>query len=200
MKYAMTIVLSLSLFAAMSVFVGLALAEDGKNPPDKASTEREVSKAAARRIRENAPATVAEARGRARMLHETLHGSLQVMHRDFFREDEGLKIPSRSLEDVFREMARSYGVRLHWIAVGLKAMSVENEPKTEFEKEAARIISSGKEEYESVAGDEFRFAGKIRLSATCLGCHASRRSRNDDRSAGLVIIMPLKSDFKPKKN
>ena len=49
----------------------------------------------------NSPSTVDEARGRARLLHETIHGSLQIMHRDFFREDEGLPIPSHSLEDVF---------------------------------------------------------------------------------------------------
>ena len=147
----------------------------------------------AKRIRENSPTTVVEARGRARILYETMHGTLQVMHRDFFREDEGLKIPSRSLEDVFSELSRSYGVKLHWIAVDLKAMSVDNEPRTDFEKQAARVLKSGKNEFESVAGNEFRFAGRIRLSATCLSCHASRRSSNDDRAAGLVITMPLET-------
>ena len=143
-------------------------------------------------INKNSPASVQEARGRARILHETLHGSLQVMHRDFFREDEGLKIPSRSLEDVFSELSRSYGVKLSWIAVDLKAMNVDNEPQSEFEKAAAGALKSGKEEFESVTNDEFRYAGRIRLSATCLSCHASRRSSNDDRAAGLVITMPLK--------
>jgi hypothetical protein len=37
------------------------------------------------------------------------------MHRDFFREDEKLTIPSRSLEDVFRELTRSHGVELRWL-------------------------------------------------------------------------------------
>lgn len=30
------------------------------------------------------PATTSEARARARLLHETIHGALQVVHRDFF--------------------------------------------------------------------------------------------------------------------
>lgn len=51
------------------------------------------------------PATVAEARDRARLLHETIHGALQVMHRDYFRDDAKLTIPSKSLEDVFQELS-----------------------------------------------------------------------------------------------
>lgn len=46
-----------------------------------------------------------DARGRARLFHEMVHGALQVMHRDFFREDEGLKIPSSPLDDVHRPQA-----------------------------------------------------------------------------------------------
>lgn len=144
-----------------------------------------------KRIKEHSPATVDEARARARILYETVHGALQVMHRDFFREDEALKIPSHSLEDVFAELAQMYGVRLRWIAVDLKAMNIDNEPKTEFEKEAVRILKEGKTEHESATADEFRYVGRVRLSATCLACHASRRSSNDDRAAGLVISMPL---------
>lgn len=144
-----------------------------------------------------APASIApisedEARVRAQILHETLHGSLQVMHRDFFREDEDKNIPSRSLEDVFRELKRHHGISIRWIAVDLEAMNIDNKPKTDFEKEAVRVLKSGKPEYESVIGNEFHYAGKIRLSATCLSCHASQRSSNDDRAAGLIISFPLK--------
>jgi len=173
--------------ASLALIAGQACAQ----PPakDKPATKKQ---AHAAQIKENAPQSVQEARGRARVLHETLHGALQVMHRDFFRDGERLKIPSRSLEDVFSELARSYGVKLHWIAVDLKAQNVDNEPKSDFEKQAARALKSGKAEFESVSASEFRFAGKIRLSATCLSCHASRRSNNDDRAAGLVIIMPMK--------
>lgn len=144
------------------------------------------------RVQESLPSTIAEARHRARLLHETIHGSLQIIHRDFFQEENRSRIPSRSLEEVFSEIANRYGVQLRWIAVDLKAMSVANEPQTPFEIEAARALKSGEEEFETSSEQEYRFAGRIRLSATCLSCHASQRSSNDERTAGLVITMPLK--------
>ncbi|QDT14429.1 hypothetical protein CA12_05020 [Alienimonas californiensis] len=189
--------ISLFLTAIATITLGgIALAQTATTEPVATTADDTVKRIDAaddsEPIGENSPTTVVEARGRARLLHDTLHGSLQVMHRDYFREDEGLKVPSRSLEDVFSELARIHGVKLHWIAVDLKPMSVDNKAETEFEKEAVRVLRSGEEEFESVADSEFRFAGRIRLSATCLGCHASGRSNNDDRAAGLVITMPLK--------
>ena len=135
--------------------------------------------------------TVVEARGRARLLHETVHGALQVMHRDFFREDENLTIPSRSLEDVFREMTRSYGVELRWLAVNTDAMNVDHKPRTVFEKNAVKELASGKEEYESSDDGVYRHAGVIRLSSQCLKCHVPNRTSTKDRTAGLVITMPV---------
>ena len=158
----------------------------------QSSPATEDSTAQADRTHESLPATVEEARIRARLLHETIHGALQVIHRDFFREEDRLRIPSRSLEDVFSELTRQYSVKLNWIAVDLKAMTVDNEPETKFEIEAARALKAGEEEFESSSEQEYRFAGRIRLSATCLSCHASQRSSNEDQTAGLVITMPLK--------
>jgi len=187
-----TTLLLIGVSLVLSVWLsGSGVAQSGSQAPATKSTDEQAAADSATQINENSPTTAIEARGRARILHETLHGTLQVMHRDFFREDEGLKIPSRSLEDVFSELAETWGVKLHWIAVDLKAMSVDNEPETDFEKEAARVLKSGKAEYESVSRKEFRFAGRIQLSAICLSCHASRRSSNDERAAGLVITMPL---------
>ena len=137
------------------------------------------------------PATVAEARGRARLLHEAIHGALQVMHRDFFREDEGLTIPSRSLEDVFREMARSYQVELRWLAVNTDAMNVDHKPQTEFEQSAVRALASGKLEFEAAEASIYRHAGAVRLSSQCLKCHVPFRTSTKDRTAALVISMPL---------
>ncbi|MFG0267769.1 MAG: DUF3365 domain-containing protein [Rhodopirellula sp. JB055] len=144
--------------------------------------------------------TLVEARTRAKILHETLHGALQVMHRDFFREDDGLDIPSRSLEDVFAELKRAYGIEIRWISIDSKAMNIDNEPESDFEKEAARVIRSGKNSHEQTNDEMYRFVGKIRLSATCLGCHASRRSSNEDRAAGLVISIPRSRDIKASAN
>ncbi|MEZ6068362.1 MAG: DUF3365 domain-containing protein [Planctomycetaceae bacterium] len=130
------------------------------------------------------------ARARARILHETLHGTLQVMHRDFFREDDGTRIPSRSLADVFSELEKSYEIKLQWLAVDTKAMHIDHEPQTDFEKAAVAAFKADESEYEQVDGDAYRYAGRIRLSAVCLTCHLSRRSNNNDRSAALTITMP----------
>lgn len=142
------------------------------------------------------PTTVVEARGRSRILHETMHGVLQVMHRDFFREDEGLAIPSRSLEDVFKELARSYDVELRWLAVNADAMNVDNEAKTEFERNAVKELAAGKQEFEATTDNTYRYAGAIRLASQCLKCHVPRRTSTEDRTAALVITMPLREPIK----
>lgn len=138
------------------------------------------------------PKNIEEARGRARLLHETIHGSLQVMHRDFFREDEGMPIPSHSLEDVFKELARSHKVNLRWLAINARAMDIDHEPKSDFDKAAVDVLKTGKEFYESQTDGLYQYVGTIRLSASCLKCHLPARSSNDDRAAGLVIQMSLK--------
>jgi hypothetical protein len=66
--------------------------------------------------------TVEEARIRAKILHETFHGVLQVVHRDFFREDQKLVLPSKSLEDVFSDLAKTHQIELRWLAVNTNAM------------------------------------------------------------------------------
>jgi hypothetical protein len=147
------------------------------------------------------PASVDEARARARMLHETIHGALQVVHRDFFDEENVHTIPSRSLEDVFIELERCYGVSIRWIAVNAKALNVDHKPRDDFEKKAVRALSSGKDEFESYeAGDsedsgKYRHVGSIRLASQCLKCHLPTRSSNADRLAGLSIAMQVGEDL-----
>lgn len=145
-------------------------------------------------VHQSLPATADEARVRARILHETIHGSLQVMHRDLFREDESIAIPSHSLEDVFKELERGYGIKVRWLAVNAKAMNIDNEAKTEFEKQAVKVLSEGKPEYEQIKDNRFQYAGSIRLASQCLKCHLPRRTSNKDRLAGLVISMSLHKD------
>ncbi|QDT87355.1 DUF3365 domain-containing protein [Gimesia chilikensis] len=142
------------------------------------------------------PTTIGEAQIRARILHETIHGALQVIHRDFFQEDESRVIPSHSLEDVFKELNRAHGVKIRWLAVNAKAMNIDNEPKTEFEKMSVKELSVGKASYEQVIDDQFHYTGKIRLPSQCLKCHLPMRRDNRDRVAGLVISMPVKSHGK----
>lgn len=139
----------------------------------------------------NAPGSVAEAKARARLLHETLHGALQVMHRDFFDDEEPRRIPSKSLEDVFSELARSHNVKLQWLAVSAEALNIDHKPSNEFEKQAAKALSAGEKEYESVTENSYRYVGSIKLASQCLKCHLPNRTSVKDRAAGLVITMPL---------
>lgn len=137
------------------------------------------------------PTTVAQARARARILHETIHGALQVMHRDLFREDEKLTIPSQSLEDVFKELHRSHDVEARWLAVNTEAMNVDHRAQTDFEKDAVKALATGETEFESTDDRIYRYAGAIRLSSQCLKCHLPNRTSTEDRAAGLVISIPL---------
>lgn len=156
-----------------------------ENPNDKV---RKVEKLVV-----NHPADVTEARDRARLLHETIHGTLLVVHRDFYREDEGLPIPSRSMKYVFNKLERQWDVKIEWLAVNAQAMDVDHEPRDQFEKKAVVALSKGKLEFEGVEKGRYRHVGTIRLSSECLKCHLPNRRSNEDRAAGLVISMPLKT-------
>jgi len=140
------------------------------------------------------PTTVAEARARARLLHETIRGTLQVVHRDFFEEDGSSPIPSSSMSDVFSEMARSFDVQMRWLIVQTDVMNVDHRPQDEFEKQAVKQLARGKTRFESVEDGRYRFAGPIRLASQCLKCHVKARTSNEDRVAGLLISMPLEGD------
>lgn len=135
------------------------------------------------------PQTVAEARERARLLHESFHGALQVVHRDFFDPDDRDRIPSATLEDVFEVLASRFGVQLHWLGVNARTMDVEHNPKDQFEEEAVAALADGKKEYEKVENGHYRYAGAIQLHNQCLKCHVPQRTSLEDRTAGLAISM-----------
>lgn len=139
----------------------------------------------------SAPTSVTEARARARLLHESIRGALQVVHRDFFDEDDAHAIPSASLEDVFEELAETYDVRLKWLIVETDIVNVDHQATDEFEKAAVAALRKGKPRHEAVEQARYRFAGNIRLASQCLKCHVKHRTSTEDRSAGLLISMPL---------
>jgi hypothetical protein len=141
---------------------------------------------------DNSLPTISEARSRARILHETIHGVLQVVHRDFFMDDESINIPSQSLEDVFLELDRGHKLKLKWLVVEGDVMNVDHKPADAFERNAVTALADGKKEFEAIEGNTYRYAGTIRLSSRCLKCHVPNRTNTDDRAAGLVISMPLK--------
>jgi hypothetical protein len=140
---------------------------------------------------EHLPATIDEARGRARWLHEALHGALQVMHRDFFDEDAAQRsLPSQSLDDVFSEMARSHSVQIRWLGVNANK-GKDHLPQDRFEEEAAAALASGAEEYEAFERGRYRYVGRIRIQNECLKCHVRDRTSLEDRVGGLAFSFPL---------
>ena len=141
---------------------------------------------------EDLPTTEAEARGRARMLYETIHGTLQVVHRDFFGGAEDLNLPSQSLEDVFKELAVQSRVRVRWLGVNATKKADHN-PQDDFERKAAQALLAGKKEYAEREGNLYRYVGTIRIQNECLKCHVPNRTSLEDRVAGLAISIPLRN-------
>lgn len=182
-QFTRRVVLSISASLLVSLWAINHLESEG-NPV--AADDPSVEKASAGVVR---PATKQEARSRALLIHELTQGALQVMHRDFFNEENPHAIPSASLEDVFRELARSHGVELSWLNVQTDVVNVDHEPSGEFEQRAAKKLASGSPFVESSDDDRYQFAGPIRLASQCLKCHVKRRTSTEDRVAGLVIRM-----------
>lgn len=132
------------------------------------------------------------ARDRAKLVHNIYASTLRVMHQRYFHGDNA-PVPARALEDVFSEIAWRSKVEAKWISANLQPMGVNHEPRTEFEKQAAKEISAGKESFESVEDGYYRRAGAIPLGAGCIKCHAGflGTAPKTPRFAGLVISMPV---------
>lgn len=137
------------------------------------------------------PPTLQELRVRAQLLHETLHAALQIVHHEYYREDEGLAIPAATMKKVFREVEARHQIRLRWLAVNAKAMNNDHEPVNDFERQAVQALSSGRTEHEAAQDGVYRRAATIRLSSECLKCHLPDRTSTADRAAGLLIEFPM---------
>jgi len=135
--------------------------------------------------------SVDEARRRAEILHEAMHATLQVVHLQYFREDEGVAIPAATLRGVFRELSRRQGVELRLLAVNAQAMNKDHEPAGDFEKEAVTKLAAGAVSHEQIDAGTYRRVGKIVLESECLKCHQPTRMETRPRTAGLVIEMPV---------
>lgn len=175
--------------SASACFVAFVLAVGGGAAIEPVSGEDVPT--AVRPGEENLPRTVVEARGRARWVHEIIHGALQVMHRDVFDEDAVERsLPSQSLDYVFSEMSRTYSVEIRWLG-GKATKGKDHFPIDPFEEAAVAALIAGKPEYESVESGRYRFAGPIRMQNQCLKCHVRDRKSLEDRVAGLAISFPL---------
>lgn len=135
--------------------------------------------------------TVKEARRLSRVLHVAMHVSLQHVHDQFYREDEGLRLPAAVLTDVFSEVEEAERIRLRWLAVEGVAMNSDHVAKTDFEKAAVKALKAGTADYEQSTDGIYRRAAPITLSNHCLKCHVPDRKSTEDRTAGLIISMPV---------
>jgi hypothetical protein len=140
-------------------------------------------------------AAVTAARERAKLLHDVYSTTLDVMHHRYFRHDKPV-LPARAMEDIFEEMEGYTGDTAKWISVNTKAMSINHEPKTAFEKKAAAELAAGKGSYELVENGVYQRAGAIPLRSLCVSCHTKMFSEapKSPRFAGLVISILLKPE------
>lgn len=136
--------------------------------------------------------SVATARENAKLMHNIYASTLEVMHHHFFRSNRAI-LPARALEDVFEEVEAQSNVKAKWIAVNAKAMSINHEAKSAFEKKAAAAIAAGKGEFERVEDGYYRRAAAIPLGAGCVRCHTGHfgGEPKSPRFAALVISVPL---------
>jgi hypothetical protein len=71
------------------------------------------------------------------------------------------------------------------------AMNTDHLPQDSFETEAVRLLKSGKPFHEQSENGLYRRAAPIRLSSHCLKCHMPDRKSTNDRTAGLIITVPV---------
>lgn len=161
-------------------------ANPGEDPDSKHKGEQGTGTAAPARI------TIETARDRAEYMHEMYEATLEMLHHRYFHRDRSL-LPARAMEDIFSTMKRRTKVDARWISVNTKAMNIDHEPKSDFEKQAAREIAEGKPAFEAVQKNVYQRATAIPLKANCVGCHAGAfaAASKTPRFAGLVISVPL---------
>lgn len=135
------------------------------------------------------------ARDRAKLMFDIYSTTLDVIHHRYFHREKSV-IPARAMEDVFSEIRRQSKAEARWISVNTKAMSIDHEPETDFEKQAAAEIAGGKLEFETVEDGYYRRAGAIPLGGGCISCHGGffREPSKTPKYAALVISVPVKAD------
>ena len=140
----------------------------------------------------NVPQSSDAVRGRLRGLAKVYLSTLEVMHHRYFHGQRAM-VPARAMEDVFADVERELDIHAHWIAVNTKAMSLNHEPKTEFDKQAAAAIAEGKPEWAATIDGTFHLAVPVPLTSSCINCHAGmfREPPNKKSFAGLILRMPL---------
>lgn len=138
------------------------------------------------------PVSVSVARDRARLLHRVYTATLDVMHEHYFHANRAV-LPARAMEDVFAQLADESKIEARWIAVNTPPMSVSHTPRTEFEKQAAEVLGSGKPFHEQIEAGVYQRAAPIPLAGGCVTCHMGffKDAGSKPRVAGLVLRIPL---------
>lgn len=135
------------------------------------------------------------ARDRAKLMHSIYSTTLGVMHDRYFHADRSI-VPARAMEDVFSEIEQETGSKANWISVNLRAMSINHEPSTDFEKRAAKEIATGESEVETTEDGYYRRATAIPMTGGCISCHAGvfNQSAKSRKFAALVISIPVEPE------
>jgi hypothetical protein len=175
----------------LAIATALRAAEEEPSPPARQGEASNASKEEAEPPR----LTLAEARQRAKLMHRIYAATLESMHRHYFHGDRSI-VPARAMEDIFSELHDQERIEARWISVNTKAMSIDHEPETAFEKQAASQIADGKQEVESVEKEFYQRAGAIPLAGGCVGCHMGTFGPppKSPRFAGLVIRVPIRQE------
>ena len=173
----------------MLIFAGIVIAGSLSSivPADESSSAEPSGRASIALPR----STTEQARRQAEILHSSIHATLQVIHDRYYREDEGLPIPAAIMGDVFKDLETEQNVRLRWLAVEGLAMNTDHLPQDAFETEAVKSLKSGKKFHEQTEHSLYRRAAPITLSSHCLKCHMPDRKNTNDRTAGLIIAIPV---------
>lgn len=169
-------------------------------PPAGTGSKDSNSKSSDSLVKEKDRVPVDMARDRAKTMQSIYSATLEMLHHRYFRSDKAV-LPARAMEDVFSEIKLQTKVEAQWISVNMKAMSVDHEPKTDFEKRAAKEIAAGKLDYEVVEEGYYRRAVAIPLTSGCIGCHGGmfKELSKTPKFAGLVISVPVIRDADKSK-
>jgi len=135
-----------------------------------------------------------QAQREAALLHDAMHATLQLVHHRYYKENEGLIIPASTLDEIFDDLEKEHQVQLRWLVVEGQAMNQDNIAVSEFEKNAVKSLQSGEKQVETIEQGMYRRAGPITLSNVCLKCHIPDRKSTANRTAGLIVSIPVLDD------
>lgn len=137
------------------------------------------------------------ARDRATVMQDVYVATLDMLHQRYFHRDRSL-LPARAMHDIFDQLERKTQVRAKWISASLPPMSNDHKPEGEFEKLAAKEITAGISQLETLEDGYYRRAVAVPLGGGCVGCHQGlARNPNKKHFVGLIVSIPLQPDAGP---